>query len=98
MQAMGEAVLSPLPKISYWFIHRRENFREALRLWDEYVTENLRQSRARFVAKVEAEDPDLSDSSACETENIAEMVYKAAEKDGGLADDELKDEFLTILL
>ena len=98
MQGMGEAVLSPLPKITWWFIHRRENFREALRLWDEYVTENLRQSRARFVAKVEAEDPDPSDSSACETENIAEMVYKAAEKDGGLADDELKDEFLTILL
>jgi cytochrome P450 len=95
---MGEAVLSPLPKISYWFIHRRESFREALRLWDEYVTENLRQTRTKFVAKVEAEDPDLSDSSVCEMENIAEMVYKRAEKDGGLPDDELKDEFLTILL
>jgi len=95
---MGEAVLSPLPKISYWFIHRRESFREALRLWDEYVTENLRKSRARFVAKLEAEDHDVSDSSVCDTEDIAEMVYKAAEKNGGLADDELKDEFLTVLL
>jgi c-di-GMP-binding flagellar brake protein YcgR len=95
---MGEAVLSPLPKISYWFIHRRESFREALRLWDEYVTENLRQTHTKFVAKVEAEDLDLSDSSVCATENIAEMVYKAAEKGGGLADDEIKDEFLTILL
>jgi cytochrome P450 len=95
---MGEAVLSPLPKISYWFIHRRESFREALRLWDEYVTENLRRSRARFVAKLAAEEPDISDSSVCETEDIAEMVYKAAEKGGGLADDELKVEFLTILL
>lgn len=95
---MGEAVLSPLPKISYWFIHRRESFREALRLWDEYVTENLNQTRAKFVAKVEADDPDLSDSSVCEMENIAEMVFRRAEKDGGLPDDELKDEFLTILL
>ena len=95
---MGEAVLSPLPKISYWFIHRRQSFREALRLWDEYVTENLRQSRQKFVAKVEAEDPDQSDSSVYEMENIAEMVYKRAEKDGGLPDDELKDEFLTIIL
>jgi len=95
---MGEAVLSPLPKISYWFIHRRQSFREALRLWDEYVTENLRQSRKRFVAKVEAEDPDQSDSSVYEMENIAEMIYKRAEKDGGLPDDELKDEFLTIIL
>ena len=95
---MGEAVLSPLPKISYWFIHRRESFREALRLWDEYVTENLCQTRAKFVSKVGADDPDLSDSSVCEMENIAEMVFKRAEKDGGLPDDELKDEFLTILL
>jgi hypothetical protein len=95
---MGEAVLSPLPKISYWFIHRREGFREALRLWDEYVSENLRQTRTRFVAKVEAEDPDLSDSSVYEMENIAEMVYKRAEQDGALPDAELKDEFLTILL
>ena len=94
---MGEAVLSPLPKISYWFIHRRESFREALRLWDEYVAENLRQARAKFVTKVE-EDPDLSDTSVCEMENIAEIVYRRAEKDGGLPDDELKDECLTILL
>lgn len=95
---MGEAVLSPLPKIGYWFIHRRASFREALKLWDEYVTENLYQTRAKFVSKVEADDPDLSDSSVCEMENIAEMVFRRAEKDGGLPDDELKDEFLTILL
>jgi hypothetical protein len=47
---------------------------------------------------VGADDPDLSDSSVCEMENIAEMVFRRAEKDGGLPDDELKDEFLTILL
>lgn len=83
---MGEAVLSPLPNFTYWLCHRRRSWKEAHRLFFEYLDVKLNQARV-----------DFKDAQVDKT-TVPEIVFAREEHHGSFPDAELKDEMLNLLL
>jgi hypothetical protein len=84
---MGEAVLSPFPNFTYWLCHRRHSWKEAHRLFFNYLDVKLNQARV-----------DFKSAQIDEKTTVPEIIFARERSHGSFPDGELKDELLNLLL
>lgn len=84
---MGEAVLSPFPNLTYWLCHRRQSWKDARRIFFDYLDVKLNQARV-----------DFKSSQIDEKTTVPEIIFGREEYHGSFPDEELKDELLNLLL
>lgn len=84
---MGEAALSPFPNFTYWVSHRKSLWKNAHKLFFDYLDVKIAQARADYASGPDAEPT-----------TVPEIVFARDKRRGTLPESELKDELLTFLL
>ncbi|KAG8831682.1 hypothetical protein FRC17_002772 [Serendipita sp. 399] len=84
---MGEAALSPLPKLTYWIRKRQQDWKRAHKLFFDYLEPKINQARSDYVIHGE------SDQST-----VLDVVLSREGHLGTFPDEELKDEMLNFML
>lgn len=84
---MGEAALSLFPKLVYWISHHKNLWKNAHRLFFDYLEKCIHQARADF-----ASSPDS------EPTTVLDVIFARESRHDTLPENELKDELLTFLL
>lgn len=84
---MGAAANSPLPKVAYWWHKRQKQWKDAYKLFFDYVEDKISEAKA-----------DFSSSQTSRQTTVLDIVYSRESYRGLFPEDELKDEILNFLL
>ncbi|KAG8877475.1 hypothetical protein FRC20_011144 [Serendipita sp. 405] len=84
---MGEAALSPLPKLTYWIRKHQRDWKHAHELFFSYLEPKIKQARAEYSNQQESDHL-----------TVLDIVFSREGHLGIFPEEELKDEMLTFML